>query len=251
MRLHELKPPAGSRRQRKRIGRGISAGQGKTSGRGQKGQFARTPGLRHGFEGGQMPLAQRLPKLRGFHNRFRKDYAVVNVSKLSRFEPGAVIDPDALRAAGLVSNSRDGVKVLGAGRLRIKVTVRVHRISAGARTAIEQAGGTVELLEAERPVVTPGADGADSAKKETAAEPAISAAEAPAIAAESEEAEAAEDPAEDSSEAPSTDNLPGSGTEQVNLLEARSQAMRIPELRRKLLFTRPLLLICRILPSIS
>jgi len=190
MRLHELKPPAGSRRDRKRIGRGISAGQGKTSGRGQKGQFARTPGLRHGFEGGQMPLAQRLPKLRGFHNRFKKDYAVVNVSKLSRFEPGAVIDPDALRAAGLVSNSRDGVKVLGAGRLRIKVTVRVHRISAGARTAIEKAGGTVELLEAEKPV---------GAEKETAAEPATSAVEAPAIAAESQEP----DPSEDSSEDPS------------------------------------------------
>ncbi len=194
MRLHELKPPAGSRRQRKRIGRGISAGQGKTSGRGQKGQFARTPGLRHGFEGGQMPLAQRLPKLRGFHNRFRKDYAVVNVSKLSRFEPGAVIDPDALRAAGLVSNSRDGVKVLGAGRLRIKVTVRVHRISAGARTAIEKAGGTVELLEAERPVVTPGAD---SAKRESAAADGISAVEDPAIAAESQEAEAAEEDSSD------------------------------------------------------
>lgn len=148
MRLHELKPAAGSRRERKRIGRGISAGQGKTAGKGQKGQFARTPGLRHGFEGGQMPLAQRLPKLRGFHNRFKKDYAVVNVSKLSRFEAGSVVDPDALRAAGLVGNARDGVKVLGAGRLKVKVTLRVHRVSAGARAAVEKAGGTVELLEA-------------------------------------------------------------------------------------------------------
>ncbi len=149
MRLHELKPAAGSRRARKRIGRGISAGQGKTSGKGQKGQFARTPGLRHGFEGGQMPLAQRLPKLRGFHNRFKKDYAVVNVSKLSRFETGSVVDPDALRAAGLVGPSRHGVKVLGAGRLKVRVTLRVHRVSAGARQAVERAGGSVELLEPE------------------------------------------------------------------------------------------------------
>jgi large subunit ribosomal protein L15 len=147
MRLHELKPAPGSRRERKRVGRGISAGQGKTAGRGQKGQFARTPGLRHGFEGGQMPLAQRLPKLRGFHNRFKKDYAVVNVSKLSRFAPGSVVDPQVLREAGLVGNARDGVKVLGAGRLKIKVTLRVHRVSAGARAAVEKAGGSVELLE--------------------------------------------------------------------------------------------------------
>jgi len=150
MRLHELKPAPGSRRQRKRIGRGISAGQGKTSGKGQKGQFARTPGLRHGFEGGQMPLAQRLPKLRGFHNRFKKDYAVVNVSKLNRFEQGSVVDPDALRAARLVGAARDGVKVLGAGRLKVKVTLRVHRISGSAREAVEKAGGSVELLGAEK-----------------------------------------------------------------------------------------------------
>jgi large subunit ribosomal protein L15 len=148
MRLHDLKPAPGSRRPRKRVGRGISAGQGKTAGRGQKGQFARTPGLRPGFEGGQMPLAQRLPKLRGFHNRFKKDYAVVNVSKLSRFAADSVVDPDVLRAAGLVGNARDGVKVLGAGRLRVKLTLRVHRVSAGARTAVEKAGGSIELLEA-------------------------------------------------------------------------------------------------------
>ena len=147
MRLHDLQPAAGSRRERKRVGRGISAGQGKTSGRGQKGQFARTAGLPKGFEGGQMPLSQRLPKLRGFHNRFKKDYAVVNVSKLSRFEAGSVVDADTLRVAGLVGNARDGVKVLGAGRIRHALTLRVHRISAGARAAVEKAGGTVELLE--------------------------------------------------------------------------------------------------------
>jgi large subunit ribosomal protein L15 len=148
MKLHELQPAPGSRRTRKRVGRGISAGQGKTSGRGQKGQGARTEGLPKGFEGGQMPLSQRLPKLRGFHNRFKKDYAVVNVSKLNRFEGGSVVDVDVLRAAGLAGNARDGIKVLGAGRLSTAVTLRVHRISAGARAAVEKAGGSVELLEA-------------------------------------------------------------------------------------------------------
>jgi large subunit ribosomal protein L15 len=184
MRLHDLKPAPGSRRERKRVGRGISAGQGKTAGKGQKGQFARTPGLRVGFEGGQMPLAQRLPKLRGFHNRFKKDYATVNVSKLNRFDAGSVVDPDVLRAAGLVDNARDGVKVLGAGRLKTKLTLRVHRVSAGARAAVEKAGGTVELLEA-------------SPAKATAAEPvgdavaeATIAAESPEAAAEAPESEA-------------------------------------------------------------
>jgi large subunit ribosomal protein L15 len=181
MRLHDLKPAPGSRRERKRVGRGISAGRGKTAGRGQKGQFARTPGLRHGFEGGQMPLAQRVPKLRGFHNPFRKDYATVNVSKLNRFEADSVVDPDALRAAGLVDNARDGVKVLGAGRLKTKLTLRVHRVSAGARAAVEKAGGTVELLEAER---SPAAERVGSAVAEVA------------IAAESPDAEAAPDDAD-------------------------------------------------------
>ena len=159
MRLHELQPAPGSRRARKRVGRGISAGQGKTSGRGQKGQGARTEGLPKGFEGGQMPLSQRLPKLRGFHNRFKKDYAVVNVSKLNRFAGGSVVDVDVLRAAGLVGNARDGIKVLGAGRLKNAVTLRVHRISAGARTAVEKAGGSVELLEAEKLSGAVGAEG--------------------------------------------------------------------------------------------
>ena len=148
MRLHELHPAPGSRRERKRVGRGISAGQGKTAGRGQKGQGARSSsGLPRSFEGGQMPLSQRLPKLRGFHNRFKKDFAVVNISKLGRFEAGSVVDAELLRAAGLVGNARDGVKVLGAGRLKHAVTLRVHRVSAGARAAVEKAGGSIELLE--------------------------------------------------------------------------------------------------------
>ncbi|TMC49151.1 MAG: 50S ribosomal protein L15 [Chloroflexi bacterium] len=146
MHLHELQPPPGSRRPRKRVGRGIAAGQGKTSGRGQKGQFSRSsPGLPRGFEGGQMPLSQRLPKLRGFHNRFRKRVSVVNVGKLNRFPAGSVVDADALVAAGIAQRARDGVKVLGAGRIRVALTLRVDRISAAARKAVESAGGTVEV----------------------------------------------------------------------------------------------------------
>ena len=147
MKLHDLHPAKGSRRERKRVGRGIAAGQGKTAGRGQKGQFSRSsPGLPRGFEGGQMPLAQRLPKLRGFHNRWKKEYATVNISKLNRFEAGSVVDADALLAAGLVGRARDGVKLLSAGRLRVALTVRVHRASAAARKAVESAGGRLELV---------------------------------------------------------------------------------------------------------
>jgi large subunit ribosomal protein L15 len=152
MRLHELHPAPGSRRERKRVGRGISSGQGKTSGRGQKGQGSRSSvSLPKAFEGGQMRLSQRLPKLRGFHNQFRKEPAIVNVSKLNRFESGSVVDPDGLRAAGLIHRAPHGVKVLGAGRLHTAVTLRVHRITDHARSLVEKAGGKVELLiEAEK-----------------------------------------------------------------------------------------------------
>lgn len=149
MKLHELHPAPNSRRARTRVGRGISAGQGKTSGRGQKGQGSRSSsGLPKGFEGGQMRLSQRLPKLRGFHNRWKKEFAVVNLGKLNRFENGAVVDPETLKAAGLVGPARDGVKLLAAGSVGRALTVRVHRASAAARAAVEAAGGTVELLEA-------------------------------------------------------------------------------------------------------
>ena len=148
MKLHELKPAPGSHRNRKRVGRGISAGQGKTSGKGQKGQFSRSsPNLPRSFEGGQMPLAQRLPKLRGFHNRFHKDYAVVNLGKLNRYEAGSTVDEAALRASGLVSGRHHGVKVLAAGEVRVPLHLHVHRISDRARSAVERAGGTVTLLE--------------------------------------------------------------------------------------------------------
>ncbi|HKR99471.1 MAG TPA: 50S ribosomal protein L15 [Candidatus Dormibacteraeota bacterium] len=148
MRLHDLKPARGSRAERKRIGRGISAGQGKTSGRGQKGQGSRSSvGLPRGFEGGQLRLAQRLPKLRGFHNRWRKEYAEVNLGKLSGFEAGATVDAEALAERGVIGRKESRVKVLAAGEVRVALQLKVHRISAAARKAVEAAGGSVELLE--------------------------------------------------------------------------------------------------------
>ncbi len=148
MKLHELSPAKGSHRPRKRVGRGMGAGQGKTSGRGQKGQGSRSSvGLPVGFEGGQMPLKQRLPKLRGFHNHWRREFVVVNLGKLGRFEQGSVVDPDVLTEAGLIPRASSPVKVLAAGKLGHALTLRVHRISAGARAAVEAAGGSVELLE--------------------------------------------------------------------------------------------------------
>ncbi len=150
MKLHELSPAKGSRRSRKRIGRGQGAGQGKTSGRGQKGQGSRSSvGLPTGFEGGQMPLKQRLPKLRGFHNRWRHEYVVVNLGKLVRFEKDTIVDPDVLTEAGLIPRTSSAVKVLAAGHLGHALTLRVHRISAAARTAVESAGGSIELLGAQ------------------------------------------------------------------------------------------------------
>ena len=147
MKAHELKPAAGSTRPRKRVGRGISAGQGKTAGRGQKGQGSRSSvNIPSSFEGGQMPLAQRLPKLRGFHNFNRKEFAVVNLGKLSRFEAGTEVNPQLLAEVGLVKKLGDGVKILAAGRIEVALKVSAHRVSAGARTAIEAAGGSVELL---------------------------------------------------------------------------------------------------------
>jgi large subunit ribosomal protein L15 len=143
--LHDLKPPKGSRHKTQRIGRGTGSGRGKTSGRGQKGQNARSEGFRLGFEGGQMPYAQRIPKLPGFKNPFKKVYAVVNVSKLRRFEDGAKVDADALIEAGLVRGGLD-IKVLGTGDLKSKLTVEAHAFSSSARAAIEARGGSVKVL---------------------------------------------------------------------------------------------------------
>jgi large subunit ribosomal protein L15 len=148
--LHDLKPAPGAHRKARRVGRGTGSGRGKTSGRGQKGQNARSEGFRLGFEGGQMPLSQRIPKLPGFKNPFKKVYAIVNVSKLSRFENGTTVDAQALLEAGLVDSGRD-IKVLGAGRLKRKLAVEAHAFSNSAREAIERAGGSVKVLGEPKP----------------------------------------------------------------------------------------------------
>lgn len=146
MKLHELKPADGARRARKRVGRGPGSGLGKTSGRGHKGQKSRTGySSRPGFEGGQMPLARRLPK-RGFNNKWRKEYRVLNVDRLNAFDDGAEVTPDALQAAGLVAKGRHDVKILGNGELKAKLTVKAHKFTKTAAEKIEKAGGTVEVL---------------------------------------------------------------------------------------------------------
>lgn len=145
--LHDLSPVPGSHRDRKRVGRGPGSGTGKTSGRGEKGQKARSGGgIPAGFEGGQMPLHRRIPK-RGFHNRNRVEYQVVNVGDLSALE-GAV-DPSALRAAGLIGSLRKPVKILGNGELTAKVDVTAHAFSASARQKIEAAGGSATVPSAD------------------------------------------------------------------------------------------------------
>ena len=148
MRIDTLQPAEGSRTSAKRLGRGIGSGNGKTSGKGHKGQWARSGGgVRPGFEGGQMPLTRRLPK-RGFNNRFRKVYAIVNVNVLNNFEANAVVDFETLYCAGLIKevNNACGLKVLGNGELTVALTVKASKFSEQAKNAIEKAGGTVELV---------------------------------------------------------------------------------------------------------
>ena len=147
MKLHELSPVAGSKKDVKRIGRGHGSGWGKTSGKGHKGQKARSGGsIRPGFEGGQMPLQRRIPK-RGFNNIFRKKIVALNVNQLdSKFDNGAVVDADALKNAGLVKNSFDGIKILGNGELTKSLTVKVDAFSESAKKAIEEAGGKAEVI---------------------------------------------------------------------------------------------------------
>ncbi|EIM07725.1 50S ribosomal protein L15 [Planococcus antarcticus DSM 14505] len=146
MKLHELKPAEGSRSSRKRIGRGIGSGTGKTAGKGHKGQNARSGGgVRPGFEGGQNPLFRRLPK-RGFTNINRKDYAVVNIDVLNRFDEGTEVTPALLIETGVVSNERSGIKILGNGSLEKKLTVKAHKFSGSAKEAIEAAGGQTEVV---------------------------------------------------------------------------------------------------------
>lgn len=146
MKLHELKPAEGSRKERKRLGRGIGSGQGKTAGKGHKGQNARSGGgVRLGFEGGQTPLFRRLPK-RGFTNINRKEYAVVNLDSLNIFEDGTEVTPVLLIETGLVKKELAGVKILAKGSLEKKLTVKAHKFSSAAEEAIKAAGGQTEVI---------------------------------------------------------------------------------------------------------
>ena len=146
MKLNELKATEGARSTKKRIGRGLGSGNGKTSGQGQKGQNSRSGGgVAIGFEGGQTPFFKRMPK-RGFTNFTRKEYAIVNVEDLNKFEDGVTVDFAAVKAAGLVKKELDGLKVLGNGKLEKKLTVKAAKFSASAKKAIEEAGGTAEVL---------------------------------------------------------------------------------------------------------
>jgi large subunit ribosomal protein L15 len=146
MKLHELKPAEGSRKERKRLGRGIGSGQGKTAGKGHKGQNARSGGgVRLGFEGGQTPLFRRLPK-RGFTNISRKEYAIVNLDVLNQFEEGTEVTPELLIETGVVKNEKAGIKILPKGNVEKKLTVKAHKFSSTAKEAIEAVGGTTEVI---------------------------------------------------------------------------------------------------------
>ncbi len=190
MNLSELRPPKGQVRKPKRVGRGMGSGLGKTAGRGEKGQRSRS-GFRHkrGFEGGQMPLHRRVPK-RGFHNIFKKKFAVVNLDTLARLEGADTITPELLQERGVFRRLRDGLRVLGDGELSRAVTVRAHHFSQSARRKIEAAGGKAELIGADgkpvaaapaapRPAPLGPAEGKGKAKapagEGTAVEPAVEA----------------------------------------------------------------------------
>ena len=146
MKLHELSPPANSRKSNRRLGRGVATGRGKTAGRGSKGYNSRSGGgVRPGYEGGQMPIQRRLPK-RGFTNIFRKKIAVINVRDLVRFESGSLVDQEALVKAGLVKGQQDGIKLLGHGDINVALTVKINHVSKAALEKIKAAGGTVEVI---------------------------------------------------------------------------------------------------------
>jgi large subunit ribosomal protein L15 len=146
MRIHDLAPLEGARSKRKRVGRGLGSGHGRTSCRGHKGQKARSGGsVPPGFEGGQMPIQRRLPK-RGFTNIFKKSFAIVNVKDLGVFEANTTLDIERLKEAGLVRKTESGVKLLGKGEISHPITLKVHKASRTARQKIEAAGGTVQLL---------------------------------------------------------------------------------------------------------
>lgn len=146
MKIHELTPAPGSTKERKRIGRGIGSGTGKTAGKGHKGQKARSGGgVRPGFEGGQNPLFRRLPK-RGFKNVNRKEFAVVNLDDLNRFEEGTEVTPVLLVETGVIKNPKDGIKILGNGELTVKLSVKANKFSQSAVEKIQAAGGQTEVI---------------------------------------------------------------------------------------------------------
>nr|WP_194239465.1 50S ribosomal protein L15 [Bombilactobacillus mellis] len=146
VKLHELQTSPGSRRSRKRVGRGTSSGYGKTAGRGQKGQLARSGGkTRLGFEGGQMPLFRRMPK-RGFNNINRKEYAIINLDDLNQFRAGSEVNARVLLEAGVIKKELSGIKLLANGELKKKLTVKVNKVSKAAKEAVEAAGGTIEVI---------------------------------------------------------------------------------------------------------
>ena len=146
MKLHELSPAAGASKDAYRKGRGHGSGNGKTAGKGHKGQKARSGcSLRAGFEGGQMPMARRIPK-RGFNNIFAKSYATVNVSSLEKFKEGTVVDTELLIAAGIIKKELDGVKILGNGNLTKNLTVKAAKFTESAKEKIEKAGGKAEVI---------------------------------------------------------------------------------------------------------
>ncbi len=146
MKLHELSPAPGSKKSRFRVGRGIGSGNGKTSGRGHKGQNSRSGGgVRLGFEGGQNPLYRRLPK-RGFNNPFRKEYAIVNIQDLNSFAAGTEITPEVLLEKGIVKNALAGIKILGNGELNVELNVKANKFSQSAVEKIQAAGGKTEVI---------------------------------------------------------------------------------------------------------
>ena len=146
MKLNELSPAKGSRKDPKRLGRGVGSGSGKTAGRGTKGFNSRSGGgVRPGYEGGQMPLHRRLPK-RGFANIFRKNIAVINIRDLKRFDKGSVVDEAALIQTGLISGKRDGIKLLGHGEIDYALEIKLNKISKKAREKVEAAGGKIEVI---------------------------------------------------------------------------------------------------------
>ncbi|HEX9136120.1 MAG TPA: 50S ribosomal protein L15 [Nitrospirota bacterium] len=146
MRLEELKPVKGATKKSKRVGRGVGSGSGKTAGKGHKGQKARSGGVKGaGFEGGQMPLQRRIPK-RGFANIFRKEYAIVNLSDLDKIDGSDPVTPEILMQKGLIKDLKSGVKILGMGELKSKLTVRAHKFSKSAIDKIQAAGGKAEVI---------------------------------------------------------------------------------------------------------